>query len=66
MSVVKNCRKLRSLDISYCRHVTQDALLKLFSLFYSELNVSYVPSVNDGVLQQLQSRCELLVSLRIA
>ena len=66
MSVVKNCRKLRSLDISYCRHVTQDALLKLLSLFYTELNVSYVPSVNDVVLRQLQSRCELRVSLQIA
>ncbi|CBK22062.2 uncharacterized protein [Blastocystis hominis] len=66
VSVVKNCRKLRSLDISYCRHVTQDALLKLLSLFYTELNVSYVPAVNDVVLRQLQSRCEFLVSLQIA
>ena len=40
--------------------------LKLLSLFYTELNVSYVPAVNDVVLRQLQSRCEFLVSLQIA
>ena len=66
MAIVKNCSKLRSLDISYCRHVTQDALLKLLSLYYTELNVSYVPAVNDVVLAQLQTRCEFLTSLRIA
>ena len=66
MAIVKNCSKLHSLDISYCRHVTQDALLKLLSLYYTELNVSYVPAVNDVVLAQLQTRCEFLTSLRIA
>lgn len=27
MAVAKNCSHLRCLDISYCRHINQDALM---------------------------------------
>lgn len=74
--MVKNCSQLCDLDISYCRHITQDALMagaraaahrwKLFSLYYTQINASYIPSMNDEVLAQLAPRCESLRSLQVA
>lgn len=65
MAIVKNCSKLRYLDISYCRHITQDALQKLFVIFYTELDVSYIPAVTDESFRILVPHSEYLTSLRM-
>ncbi|KAK8790385.1 hypothetical protein WA171_001911 [Blastocystis sp. BT1] len=65
VAIVKNCSQLRYLDISYCRHISQDALQKLFVIFFTELDVSYIRAVADESFRVLIPHSEYLTSLRM-
>lgn len=63
--MVKNCSQLRCLDISHCRHISQDALQKLFTITFSELDVSCIPALTDDSLRFFLPYCDFLTSLRM-
>ena len=65
ITVVKNCSQLRCLDISHCRHISQDALQKLFTITFSELDVSCIPALTDDSLRFFLPYCDFLTSLRM-
>ena len=65
ITVVKNCSQLRCLDISHCRHLSQDALQKLFTITFSELDVSCIPALTDDSLRFFLPYCDFLTSLRM-
>lgn len=65
ITVVKNCSQLCCLDISHCRHISQDALQKLFTITFSELDVSCIPALTDDSLRFFLPYCEFLTSLRM-
>lgn len=66
--IERDCRYLTDLNLSHCRHVTDDAVdqLVLALPLLTSLNVSYIVEVSDHTLVDIGRCCPLLTDLDIS